>query len=70
MALSGKKRIGEILCENGSISQSQLEESLEKQKSCKNRALGQILLDMGYITPEQFSDSLLMQEKSQVPVSD
>ena len=70
MALSGKKRIGEILCENDSISQSQLKESLEKQKNCKNQPLGQILLDMGYITPEQLSDALLMQEKSQVPVSD
>ena len=70
MTLSGKKRIGEILCENDFISQSQLKESLEKQKSCKSQPLGQILLDMGYISAEQLSDALLMQEKSQVPVSD
>jgi len=70
VALSGKKRIGEILCENGSLSQSQLKKSLEEQYSYKNRQLGQILIDMGYITAEQLSNALLIQEKCQVPVSD
>ena len=70
MASEGKKRIGEILCENGSLSQSRLKEAIEEQKSCKNRPLGQILIDLGYITAEQLRDALLIQTKCEVPVSD
>ncbi len=70
MALASKKRIGEILCENGSLSQSQLNGALEEQKNCKNQPLGQILLDLGYITAEQLRNALLIQTKCQVPVSD
>ena len=58
-----KKRIGEILCKNGSISQSQLKEALEEQKSNKYLPLGQILIGLGYITAEQLSDVLLIQAK-------
>ncbi len=59
MTLAGKKRIGEILCENGSLSQSELKEALEEQKNCNNRPLGQILIDSGYITDEQLSKAYL-----------
>ena len=61
MALAGKKRIGEILCENGSLSQSRLKEALEIQKNCKNRQLGQLLTELNYITAKQLQDALLIQ---------
>ena len=61
MALTGKKQVGEILCENGSISQSQLKKVLEEQERNKNRLLGRILTDLNYITAEQLRDALLIQ---------
>ena len=71
MVSTGKKRIGEILCENGFLGTPQLKEALEKQKHCyKNRPLGQILMDLGYVTPEQLCDAVLMQTKCQIPISD
>ena len=70
MALADKKRIGEILCRNNVLRQSELKEAIEEQKRCKSRPLGQILIDMNYITAEQLRDALLIQAKSQVPISD
>ena len=59
MASAGKRRLGEILCENGSITQSQLKEALEEKKSRKNWPLGQILIELNYITDEQLSNAYL-----------
>ena len=71
MTPTGRKRIGEILCEKGYLSQSQLKEALEKQKGCcKNYLLGRILMDSGYITAEQLLDAFLIQEKCEEPVPD
>ena len=70
MALARKKRIGEILCENGLLNQSELEEAIEEQRNSKNRLLGQILTDLNYITAEQLQDTLSIQRKDEVPVSD
>lgn len=45
---AGKTRIGEILCKEGHITSSQLQEALNYQKKYKGR-LGSILLQLGYI---------------------
>ena len=70
MTPSERKRIGEILCEEGSLDLSQLNEALEEQKKHKNRPLGLILIDLGHITAEQLCDALSIQKKCRVPVSD
>ena len=45
------KRIGELLVENGVISQKQLEEALVRQKTMKTGTkIGEILIDMGFLT--------------------
>lgn len=48
---AGKTRIGEILCKEGHITSSQLQESLNFQQKNKGR-LGSILLKLGYIEDE------------------
>jgi type IV pilus assembly protein PilB len=48
---AGKARIGEILCKEGHITSSQLQEALNVQKKSKSR-LGSILLRLGYIEEE------------------
>jgi len=67
MNLTGRqKSIGEILCEEGYLSQSRLKEALEKQKSRKNWPLGQILLDLGYVTEEQLSRAYLQRPRKAI----
>jgi len=45
------KRIGELLVENGVISQKQLEEALVRQNTLADGAkIGEILIDMGFLT--------------------
>lgn len=44
-------KIGEILLYSGKISQSQLKEALDEQRTTNNK-LGEILLDKGWITPD------------------
>ena len=70
MTSADKKRIGEILCENGFLSQFELEEGLEEQKKYKNRLLGQILVGLDYITAEQLIEALLIQAKYKAAVSE
>ncbi len=48
---AGKTRIGELLCKEGYITSSQLQEALTHQKKHKGR-LGSILLRFGYIEEE------------------
>jgi len=48
---AGKTRIGELLCKEGHISSSQLQEALNHQKKHKGR-LGSVLLRLGYIEEE------------------
>ena len=45
------KRIGELLVENGVITQKQLEEALIRQNTlAKGTKIGEILIDMGFLT--------------------
>jgi type IV pilus assembly protein PilB len=48
---AGKTRIGELLCKQGQITSSQLQEALDYQKRHQGR-LGSILLKLGYIEEE------------------
>ena len=54
---AGKTRIGEILCKEGHITSSQLQEAINYQKKYKGR-LGSILLKMGYIEEETITSIL------------
>ena len=58
---TSRKQIGQILCENGYLKQSQLEQALTEQMKSKYRPLGQVLLELGYITIEQLDDALALQ---------
>ena len=52
-----KKKIGELLIENGYISPGQLEEALEVQKEKRERICN-VLIDLGYLTEERFLEFL------------
>ncbi len=51
------KRLGEILMENGIITQKQLDEALTMQTS-KGGLLGIILVEMGHLKPKALSEFL------------
>lgn len=55
-----KKKLGDLLYENGLISQEQLNQALEEQRSSK-RKLGDVLLAQGYITEQQLIEVLEFQ---------
>lgn len=54
-----RKRLGEILVEDGVITPEKIEEALAVQKTMKKGTkLGTVLLDMGYIREQQMADAL------------
>lgn len=55
-----KKRLGDLLVDNGIISQEQLEEALVEQRKSK-RKLGDLLITQGYITEQQLIEVLEFQ---------
>ena len=55
-----KKRIGEILIEEGLLTDDQLETALTIQKG-KGKKLGKVLVELGYITDIQVTESLTKQ---------
>lgn len=56
-----KRRIGEILIENGSITQEQLQDALERQKQEPGKLLGKILIELGHVTEEDIVIALANQ---------
>ncbi|MGB9004452.1 MAG: hypothetical protein WCB96_01880 [Candidatus Aminicenantales bacterium] len=56
------KKIGAIMVERTMINQTQLDESLKKQKD-RNIKLGEILIEAGYITREQLENALRIQKE-------
>jgi hypothetical protein len=56
------KKIGTIMVEKTMINQTQLDESLKKQKE-KNIKLGEILIEAGYITRDQLEVALRIQKE-------
>lgn len=55
-----KKRIGELLIENGSLSPENLEEALQHQKK-EGGVIGQILIRLGYVSEESLVAALSKQ---------
>lgn len=55
-----KKRLGDLLVENGIISEEQLQEALVDQRKTK-RKLGDLLISQGYITEQQLIEVLEFQ---------
>lgn len=55
-----KKPLGEILLDQGIITQGQLDEALEEQKKA-GRLLGRILVDLGFVTEERILEALGIQ---------
>jgi hypothetical protein len=60
-----KKRIGQILCEEGFISDHQLEHALNIQKAIETKQLGQILLELGYIIKTRLNKAIAIQHEMQ-----
>ncbi|MBP2001574.1 type IV pilus assembly protein PilB [Paenibacillus shirakamiensis] len=55
-----KKRLGDLLVENGVIAEEQLQEALQEQRKTKRR-LGDLLISQGYITEQQLIEVLEFQ---------
>lgn len=55
-----KKRIGDMLLEAGIITQAQLEDALEKNKTA-HKKIGEMLVDLGYATEEAIGEGLATQ---------
>ena len=55
-----KKKLGQLLCEQAYLDESNLEFALAEQK-VEHKRLGQILLDLGYITNAQLNETLALQ---------
>lgn len=55
-----KKRIGDMLLEAGIITQEQLEDALEKNKTA-HKKIGEMLVDLGYATEEAIGKGLATQ---------
>lgn len=55
-----KKRLGDLLVENGIITQEQLQDALTEQRNTKRR-LGDLLISQGYITEQQLIEVLEFQ---------
>ncbi len=60
MSLAFKKKLGNILVENGKISEVQLMQALDKQKNTKKK-LGEVLIEEGLITEEEIFEVLRLQ---------
>ena len=63
MDQSNKKTIGQILCEEGYLSRSQLEHAVLEQQKHEHRKLGHILLELGYVTSTQLYRAVCLQGK-------
>jgi MSHA biogenesis protein MshE len=62
-----KIRLGEVLLQQGQLTQDQLDAALREQKR-SGRKLGRVLMDSGYLTEEQIADALARQ--LQIPYID
>jgi type IV pilus assembly protein PilB len=63
-----RRRLGELLVEQGVVTRDQLEEALARQKTAKNTRLGRILVDLGYATDVQICE--VVAEQLQIPAAD
>jgi type IV pilus assembly protein PilB len=58
-----RKRLGEILRDEGLISAEQLQAALEKQKTEKGLRIGEVLVAMGAVTAEQVAQAIWQQRQ-------
>jgi type IV pilus assembly protein PilB len=63
-----RRRLGEMLLENGVISQDQLDEVLVRQKAEKGSRIGRLLVDLGYATETQICE--VVAEQLNIPAAD
>jgi two-component system chemotaxis sensor kinase CheA len=62
----GKKPIGEILTENGSVAPAVVEFALQQQKAGDNKPVGNILTSMGAVSARDVSKALRQQNNTEV----
>ncbi len=68
MAITKQKiRIGDLLVQNGVLTEQQLETALEQQRE-KGQKLGRVLVDLGYLDEERFLG--LLSQQLQIPYID
>ena len=56
----GKKRIGDILVEEGILTEEQLEEALKAAKA-ENKKIGEVITDLGFATEQDIAEALSSQ---------
>ena len=56
-----RRKIGDILLDNGTISTSQLQDALDRQTQVKHRRLGELFVDMGHCSDEAVARALAEQ---------
>ena len=54
-------RIGQLLVDDGYITQEQVESALAEQKKLPGKRLGEVLVDLGYVTETQLLEALQRQ---------
>src|SRR5262249_53198885 len=63
-----RRRLGEVLLDNGVITPDQLDEVLARQKLDKNARLGRLLVDLGFATEHQICE--VVAEQLRIPAAD
>ena len=59
----GTKKLGEILVEDGAVSQESLEEGLKVVQEATKKKIGEVLIDEGKVSSKQVSNALRKQSK-------
>ncbi|MHC4220854.1 MAG: hypothetical protein ACYST9_00410 [Planctomycetota bacterium] len=57
------EKIGEVLCQLGYLTQSQLGHAIAEQKKYEHQKLGHILLELGYVTSTQLYKAICSQQQ-------
>ena len=66
-AMTGKNlKIGDVLKEQGYLSDEELQKALELQKGQKGKRLGEVLIEQGYITENQMLQAMAAKMDCQV----
>jgi len=55
------KKLGEILIDQGTITEGQLQEALEEQQRSQGKRLGEVLVDLGHVDAEEVNGALAEQ---------
>jgi Mrp family chromosome partitioning ATPase/uncharacterized protein involved in exopolysaccharide biosynthesis len=64
-----RRKIGQILKREGSISQQQLEQAIKLAQNSRKK-LGEVLVDLGYLTEAEIAKALLAQDDARVGILD